>query len=282
MSFGIMLNLKAIKTAINNLLRKIEHTEPKEDRCNMTMDRTNEREYKRVLVIGDIHGNYTRFKSLYEKLNVTDDDLVIFLGDYIDRGNNNLLMLRWIMHESKNDNIIALRGNHEQMMIDFFEKNDLNWIFNGGDQTGREIRNKMKDNPNLMAEVLEFAQSLRLYYRRTINGQDYYFCHAGVNPKVPLEEQTEMSLLWIRDEFFKNYDGDTIIVVGHTPLLLLNPEGSLETWCRDMQKVSKIENVKPQWRRNKKILLMDTGSYFPNGCISCMDMISGQLWQSED
>ena len=247
-------------------------------RCSMSEDNVN---YKRVLVIGDIHGHYTKFKSLYSKLNVTDDDLVIFLGDYIDRGPENLLMIRWIMRESQNDNIIALRGNHEQMMIDCIRNGDINWIFNGGNETAKEIKSKIKEHPNLMKEIVEFAESLPLYYRKTINGQDYFFCHAGVDPKVPLEEQTSMSLLWIREGFFKHYDGDAIIVVGHTPLLLLNPEGSLETWCKDYQKVASIEKVKPQWRRNKKILLMDTGSYFPNGCISCMDMISGKLWQSD-
>ena len=245
---------------------------------NMSENKVN---YKRILVIGDIHGHYTKFKSLYSKLNVTDDDLVIFLGDYIDRGPENLLMIRWIMRESQNDNIIALRGNHEQMMIDCIRNGDINWIFNGGNETAKEIKSKIEAHPNLMSEVVEFAESLPLSYRRTINGKDYFFCHAGVDPKVPLGEQTSMSLLWIRDEFFKYYDGDTVIVVGHTPLLLLNPEGSLETWCRDYQKVASIKNIKPQWRRNGKILLMDTGSYFTNGCISCMDMVSGKLWQSD-
>lgn len=272
--FSLMKDMLASKAS--NLLKSRRKEEVRGD---MSENNVN---YKRILVIGDIHGHYTRFKSLYSKLNVTDDDLVIFLGDYIDRGSENLLMIRWIMRESQDDNIIALRGNHEQMMIDCIREGDINWIFNGGNETAKEIKSKLTDHPNLMKEIVEFAEGLPLYHRRQINGQDYFFCHAGVDPKISLEEQTASSLLWIRDEFFKHYDGDTVIVVGHTPLLLLNPEGSLETWCKDYQKVASIKNVKPQWRRNKKILLMDTGSYFPNGCISCMDMISGKLWQSDD
>ena len=271
--FSLMKDLITSKTG--NLIKSRQKGEVS---YNMSESTVN---YKRVLVIGDIHGHYTRFKSLYNKLNVTDDDLVIFLGDYIDRGSENLLMIRWIMRESQRDNIIALRGNHEQMMIDCIREGDINWIFNGGNETAKEIKSKLKDHPNLMSEVVEFAESLPLSYRRQINGQEYFFCHAGVDPKIPLEEQTATSLLWIRDEFFNHYDGDAVIVVGHTPLLLLNPEGSLETWRKDYQKVASIENIKPQWRRNKKILLMDTGSYFPNGCISCIDIISGKLWQSD-
>lgn len=267
-----------ITSKMGNLLNLPKDRQKDEVRYNMSENNIN---YKRILVIGDIHGHYTKFKSLYSKLNVSDDDLVIFLGDYIDRGSENLLMIRWIMRESQNDNIIALRGNHEQMMIDCVRNDDINWIFNGGNETAKEIKSKLEDHPNLMTEVVEFAESLPLFYRRQINGQDYFFCHAGVDPKIPLEEQTAMSLLWIREDFFNHYDGETVIVVGHTPLLLLNPEGSLETWRRDYQKVAFLKNIKPQWRRNNKILLMDTGSYFPNGCISCMDMISGELWQSD-
>ena len=243
----------------------------------------NDSNYKRILVIGDIHGHYKKFMSLYKKLNVTDDDLVIFLGDYIDRGpeGENIYMLEWIMREAEKDNIIALRGNHEQMMIDFFEANDVNWLFNSGDKTGRELKDKMKDNPNLLSKVLLFADSLLLYHRMNIKGKDYFFCHAGVDPEVSLDKQKAEALLWIREEFFEHYKGDSIIVVGHTPLPLLKPEGSLERWRRDYKEILSVKNIKPQWRRNGKILMMDTGSYFINGCISCMDMLSGKIWQSD-
>ena len=270
-----MLTLKGIKNWLDSLFK-----EQKEEANGM--NQTNGKDYRRVLVIGDIHGNYRRFQSLYSKLQVSSEDLVIFLGDYIDRGNDNLLMLRWIMRESQNENIIALRGNHEQMMLDYYQDDDLNWIFNGGNHTHREIKVKLKENPNLLAEILEFADGLPLSYRRTVNGKDYYFCHAGVDPKKPLEEQDEMSLLWIREEFFKHYDGDSIIVTGHTPILLLNPEGSLEFWCRDSKIFANKKNIRPQWRRGGKILLMDTGSYFPNGCISCIDLISGRVETSDE
>ncbi len=239
--------------------------------------------FNRVLVIGDIHGQYKKFISLYKKLNVTDDDLLIFLGDYIDRGPEGECgyVLEWIMKAVQKDNVIALRGNHEQMMIDFFDDSDLNWLFNGGQATATDIKTMMKDEPNIMAQIMEFANNLPLYHRMSINGKDYYFCHAGVDPKVSLNNQTSMSLLWIREEFFKHYDDETIIVVGHTPLVLLKPEGSLETWQKEYSEILKVKNVKPQWRRNGKILMMDTGSYFVNGCISCMDIKSGQLWQSD-
>ena len=252
-------------------------------RCSMTKNISTDKDFKRILVIGDIHGHYKKFMSLYNKLNVTDEDLLIYLGDYIDRGpeGETAYVLDFMMREVKKDNVIALRGNHEQMMIDFFNDGDLNWLLNGGNKTGADIKNKMQTDPNIMTKVMEFADTRPLSHRMTINGKDYFFCHAGVNPDVPLEEQKAESLLWIRDEFINKYDGDTIVVVGHTPLVLLKPEGSLEMWRRDYQDILNVKNVKPQWRRNGKILMMDTGSYFLNGCISCMDIKSGKLWQSD-
>lgn len=276
-----MLTFSQIRETVKGILHMQNESEMMKTSDSNSKLQIPHSSFKRMLVIGDIHGNYDRFKSLWSKLEVTDEDFVIFLGDYIDRGNDNLLMLRWIMRESQRDNIIALRGNHEQMMIDFYRNGDINWIFNGGNRTGAEIREKQKEHPELLNEVLEFVEALPLYYRLEINGRYYYFCHAGVDPSKSLEDQDEMSLLWIREKFLKNYDGDTIIVAGHTPILLLNPEGSLEFWCRDTQAVATKKDIKPLWRRNGKILLMDTGSYFPNGCISCIDLLTNKIYNSD-
>ena len=279
-----------ILSLIKEMIAKRLGIESKQDinvngggRCNMTKDISNDKNFKRILVIGDIHGHYKKFISLYKKLSVNDDDLVIYLGDYIDRGpeGETAYVLDFMLREVEKDNVIALRGNHEQMMLDFFNNGDLNWLFNGGNKTGADIKTKMKDDANYLSKVMKFADSRPLSHQMTIEGKDYFFCHAGVQPGVPLEEQKSDSLLWIRDEFINDYYGDTIIVVGHTPLVLLKPEGSLEMWRRDYQDILEVKNVKPQWRRNGKILMMDTGSYFLNGCISCMDIKSGQLWQSD-
>ena len=277
-----MLNLNLIKDII---LKKIFGTPQIENKSSEIMIKniSDDKNFNRVLVIGDIHGHYKKFLSLYKKLNFSDEDLLIFLGDYIDRGpiGEDGYMLDWIVKAVEKDNVIALRGNHEQMMIDFFVKSDLNWIFNGGDKTAKDIRDKKKFDSDIDKKILNFAESLPYSHRMTINDQDYFFCHAGIYPGVAIEDQDSFALLWIRDEFFTKYDGETIIVVGHTPLQLLNPEGSLEIWCRDNQRVFGKKNIKPQWRRNGKILMMDTGSYFINGCISCIDLKSGKLWQSD-
>ena len=92
--------------------------------------------YKRILAVGDIHGCFEKLISLWKKISVTPEDLVIFLGDYVDRGRENVKVLKWIMTESKKKNVVALCGNHEDML-----KTD---ILAGYVKTGRNSLAKFK------------------------------------------------------------------------------------------------------------------------------------------
>ena len=72
--------------------------------------------YKRILAVDDIHGCFKKLVSLWKKISVTPEDFVIFLGDYVDRGRENVEVLKFIMKESQKKNVIALCGNHEDML----------------------------------------------------------------------------------------------------------------------------------------------------------------------
>ena len=101
----------------------------------------NDTPYNRVIAIGDLHGMYERLISLWEKLNVTDRDKIVFLGDYIDRGEEVADVLQWVIKQSKKKNFIFLRGNHEQYLIDLFQSriDKIAWLFNGGYSTIRGL-----------------------------------------------------------------------------------------------------------------------------------------------
>ncbi len=225
-------------------------------------------EYKRVLAFGDIHGNFTKFMTLYEKVGVTDEDFSIFLGDYVDRGKENVKALKWIMNESKKNNVIALRGNHEQMMLDGIMHLDANWLFNGGMRTLTELKAEAVTNSNFITESVDFVKQLPLYHRMTVDGREYIFVHAGVNAYTdhdpPIEEQPEMQLLWTREDFYNYYEGSTIYVVGHTPVQYLN-----------------VEPPYPLKVEGRNIWMIDTGSYFEGGKISCIDVKTDRVWQSD-
>ena len=277
----------------------------------------NDSPYQRILAIGDIHGCFDKFMSLWKKLNVTDKDLCIFLGDYIDRGYNVAETLEWLIEQSNKKNFIFLAGNHEFMLVDSF-KNDLEllnkifrgeknrltnrdvkehkaatvWIINGGDKTINALIKLQKKNEFIVYELSNFIKNLNLSYTIEICDRTYFFCHAGVRPNVLLEEQTALDLLWIREEFFRKsggYNGKDVIIVGHTPTKRLSrrdKDGAVMLTIEDKFLVDYInpkeifDNNKPFAMPNRNILMVDTGSW--RSFISAIDIISGQYWQSDE
>lgn len=232
-------------------------------------------QYKRILVIGDIHGKYKKLSSVFNKVNFdTENDFLILLGDYVDRGEENLHCLQWAMKISELPNVVALRGNHEQMMLNYYVENSFAstiWLPNGGSKTRAEIEQWSKHDKDFLDKALKFISERPLYYRMFIGKQEYIFCHAGLMPNVPLEQQTEDSLLWIRDEFYYHYTGTAEVVVGHTPTPYLGKiPGS-----------TNIDRYFPV-RLANKITLLDTGSFLKDGRITCMDIVSGKFWQSDN
>ena len=82
-----------------------------------------------------------------------------------------------------------------------------------------------------------------------------FFCHAGVDSSSPLEEQPEDFLLWAREEFFDVYEGDALIISGHSPV-------------QAFKKFGVADNPRPVKLPDRNILLTDTGSFIRNGKIS--------------
>ena len=232
-------------------------------------------QYKRILAIGDIHGKYQKLSSVFNKINFNaESDFLILLGDYVDRGEENLHCLQWAMKISELPNVIALRGNHEQMMLNFYVNGDYAstiWLPNGGKKTKAELDEWSKTDPDFLGKALKFIQARPLYYRMFIGQQEYIFCHAGLLPGVPIEQQSEDHLLWIRDEFYYHYNGTAEVVVGHTPTPYL---GKLPG--------SPNQDSYLPVRMANKITMLDTGSFLPKGRITCMDILSGDFWQSDN
>ena len=195
-----------------------------------------------IFAIGDIHGCLNQLVTLQDKIfnypqYNKEADLLLYLGDYIDRGPSSKDVINHILKlQTKGIKSIFLMGNHEQFMIDFlFNKiNNLNnWIMNGADQTFKSydievaefIKDGFEDNnidklrdtflSKLTKEHVYFFKNLKLTY---IMG-DYLFVHAGINPEKSLSEQNKMDFLWSRsDKFFdKNFEFEKIIVHGHSP-----------------------------------------------------------------
>ena len=223
-------------------------------------------DYRRILAIGDMHGKFTRLLSLFHKIKFDErKDFLILLGDYVDRGDENMRCFRWAMEMSEKPNVIALRGNHEQMMLSYYMHGAESyiWLPNGGNKTKAEFDEWQKRDSTAYDRAINFIKNRPLYHQMFINGEEYIFVHAGLNPNKPLEKQDEESLLWIREEFYRNYTGSANVICGHTPTPFLK-----RNWYSPI-------------RLPNKITLMDTGSFMPDGKISCIDILTDEIWQSD-
>lgn len=187
----------------------------------------------KFFAVGDIHGCSRRLEALLSKLPIRwNEDYLIFLGDYIDRGEDPRRALEIVMElvEAYPRKVIALKGNHEWMFERFLQGIDPEvFLYNGGDKT---LRCYMKEGRLVVPdEHVDFLRSLPLY----VETPDYIFVHAGINPYKSLKEQDEMDLLWIRQSFYL-YEGTfpKVVVFGHTPfpdVLMLADRIGIDTGC---------------------------------------------------
>ena len=231
--------------------------------------------YSRVLAIGDVHGMYEKLIKLMDKIRFNpDEDLLIFLGDYIDRGPDPGRCLQYIfaLQQQYPDVGVCLMGNHEVMMSSYFMQkrgsyNNLivdyagSWLDNGGLETLKQLDEMDADTKE---ELLQWVMNLPVKYQY----QDYFFCHAGVDPDVPLAVQNEFDMLWRRQQWWEQYKGEETLVVGHTPV----------------QKVMKLtgkerRTPKPLFLANH-VIMCDTGAYMSGGKLSCVDVLAGKVWQA--
>ncbi len=190
----------------------------------------------RVYAIGDIHGRHDLLTNLLDRIGEHTESLppsrslhIVFLGDIVDRGPQSAeaLELLYDLHSSS-DSVIVLLGNHEEAMLQALD-GDLDslraWMGVGGDATARSFG----------LEPLRPDEDPRGYLRRlraavprdwvswlkrlplSARSGDYFFCHAGVRPGIPLRRQSRGDLLWIREDFLDDpADHGAVIVHGHS------------------------------------------------------------------
>ena len=174
----------------------------------------------KIFAIGDIHGSFERLQELIQKIPIDfSEDILVFIGDYIDRGPASVEVVDYMIDLKKRyPEIIHLKGNHEDMLEKYLDGTDrFTYLLNGGQNTLDSYLSKTNrsDTFPIPPDHMEFFKSLKLYYET----EDYIFVHAGLRPKIPLESQETEDLLWIRDKFiYSDFDFGRQVVFGHTPL----------------------------------------------------------------
>jgi len=175
---------------------------------------------KNFFAIGDIHGCFDKLLALMDKVDIDfSNDVLIFLGDYIDRGPDAYEVVEYLIQlKEQHKNVVFLKGNHEEMLENYLEGSDrLLYLVNGGQKTieSYQQHSTLSGTDLIPQEHINFIKNLDLFYQT----DNYIFVHAGLRDKVLLENQGPEDLLWIRHKFIKsNYEFGKTIVFGHTPL----------------------------------------------------------------
>lgn len=158
-------------------------------------------------------------KALLEKLEPYYDRKFVFVGDYIDRGPSSKQVVDYLIDFNKKVNCVFLRGNHEQMLLDAFQRNENRlWMMNGGRTTIKSYGWSQNSN-SLPKSHEEFYQNTIFYY----DTEDYFFVHAGISPSKTIEQSLKdddeiHEFLWERSHLnVYETPWEKTVVFGHTP-----------------------------------------------------------------
>jgi serine/threonine protein phosphatase 1 len=212
----------------------------------------------RTLAIGDIHGCLRSLDALLDAVAPAQDDTLIFLGDYIDRGPNSRGVVERVLQLAARQRVIRLQGNHEQMMLEALGGGEKlrAWLYYGGEATMHSYSplgdaGKMSDVPdehwNFMRTGADFFET-----------PTHFFVHANAYPDLPLNGQPPYMLRWEKFNDPPPHKNGKIMVCGHTAQRNGLPRNIGHAVC------------------------IDTFAYGAGGWLSCLDATSGTVWQANE
>ncbi|WP_047550744.1 metallophosphoesterase family protein [Psychroserpens sp. Hel_I_66] len=227
----------------------------------------------RTFAIGDIHGGLKALKQLLEKLQITKEDKLIFLGDYVDGWSESAQVIKYLIELSKTINCVFIKGNHDvwcEEWLSFGIGNQV-WLLHGGKGTIESYGNFSKEQKRLH---LNFFEAMDMYH---IDDQNRLFIHAGFTSMHGVESEHNIQnfyfdrTLWemaltmdkrieenseLYPKRLKHYKE---IYIGHTPTTNFNqdkPMHAINVWD------------------------VDTGAAF-KGKLSAVDLETKEVFQSD-
>lgn len=230
----------------------------------------------RTLVIGDIHGGLRALHQIMERANVTQNDTLLFLGDYVDGWSQSPDVIDYLIKLNEHQTCIFIRGNHDELLLDWLQNKNENidetmWFKHGGEAT---VIAYSKVPESTINKHIAFLKSLENYY---LDDQNRLFIHAGFTnmnginyeyfPKLFYWDRTLWETALALD---KTIEQDDVyyprrftlykeIYIGHTPVTKIGETIPIQKAC--------VWNV-------------DTGAAF-KGPLTIMDVDTKQFWQSE-
>ncbi len=212
----------------------------------------------RTLAIGDIHGCLTALKTVVDAAQIEPEDLLITLGDYVDRGPDSRGVLDWLIEKHRGGRLVAIRGNHDLMMSQARFDREVRdvWISVGGVQALKSYgENGMIGSlDDVPSEHWSFIDRTCCRYFET---ERHIFVHAMLEPQIPLIHQKDSIIYWERFRDPQPHCSGKIMVCGHTTQKLGHPANLGHALCLDT------------WAHGA-------------GWLTCFDVDSGEYWQARE
>ena len=207
----------------------------------------------RLLAIGDVHGCSTALDRLLEAVGPAYADTLVFLGDFVGKGPDSAGVLDRLVKLSADFNVIALLGNHDEMMLDAIDGRTSReeWLIGSRQPTLESYGGSLANVP---AEHIEFLRACRDSYET----ENHILIHANIDSARAVDDQDPQMLRWTRftgDEP-PHYSGKRVIC-GHA-----------------VQKNGEPLNV-------GHAVCIDTHCW-GGGWLTCLDLEKDHIWQASE
>jgi serine/threonine protein phosphatase 1 len=212
----------------------------------------------RVLAIGDIHGCVVALDALLASVRPAGDDVVVTLGDYVDRGPRSREVIERLIALDATGRLVPILGNHDQMMLDARsgDREKQGWLDDHGKATLASYappgtrKGSLSDVP---AAHWRFLEGCREHHETAT----HLFVHANAYADVPLAEQPAYMLRWESFGEPAPHASGKVLVCGHTS-----------------QKSGRPVNL-------GHAVCIDTYAH-GGGWLTCLDVVSGRIWQANE
>lgn len=189
----------------------------------------------RTIAIGDVHGCSAALDALLDAIRPRPDDVIVTLGDYIDRGPDSRGVLDRLIDLGRRCRLFPLLGNHDQMLLDVRSGTyPLFWLLDIGGTTtldsygpGRDVSLIPDDHWKFLEGCLDFHEI-----------DSHIFVHANYYPDLPMSEQPVDMLRWesLRNATPGPHESGKTVIVGHTSqkdgkILDLDHVKCIDTYC---------------------------------------------------
>lgn len=211
---------------------------------------------RRIIAIGDIHGCSVALRTLLEAVDPRPEDLLIPLGDFVDRGPDSRGVIERLLELSDQCEVAPILGNHEEMMLEVLDRKTQPqaWLQFGGIAT-LDSYGFSGDLKVIPEAHVQFFRSCRDY----VETEGHFFVHGNYLPERPLDKQTAERLRWtsLNDVIPPPHQSGKRAVVGHTA-----------------DKTGEIFAL-------KHLICIDTYCY-GGQWLTAMDVTTGKVWQTNN